>query len=123
VIGGVALVSFIILALLFLRKYRRDHTSSSLRATEPSKRGFYLFNFYRKGGPKAGTTGVFEKEGNHRAYEKDGSGLSEGTQVPELQGSAAWKNTSSRGESSAGGRGDDAIRYHPVELPDHSNFT
>ncbi|KAE9376881.1 hypothetical protein N431DRAFT_555177 [Stipitochalara longipes BDJ] len=115
VIGGIALISFIILALLFLRKYRRDHTSSSLSATEPSKQGFHLSSFYKKGGPKAGTTGIFEKEGDHGAYEKDATGLSEGTKVPELQGSVAWKKPPSRG--------DDAIHYHPVELPDHSSFS
>jgi hypothetical protein len=108
VIGGLALVSFIVLALLFLRKYRRDHTASSLSSADPSKGSFSLSNFYKKGGP-----GVFEKEGDHGAYEADGTGLSERNKVPELQGSAASRT------------GDGATRYHPVspvELPDHSNY-
>jgi len=111
VIGGLALVSFIVLALLFLRKYRRDHSASSLGSTEPSKGGFSLSNLYKKGG--LGATGIFEKEGDNGAYEADGTGLSERNKVPELQGSAASRS------------GDGAIRYHPVspvELPDHSNY-
>jgi hypothetical protein len=134
-IGCVALLSFIILALLFLRKYQRDRASSSSIAAEPSKRGFYLFNVYKKRGAKARITGVFEKEGDYGAYEKEGTRLSHGGgvqekegsgasrwgQVHELQGIATWKKTMSRGESWAGGEEDHAMRYSPVELPGGSN--
>lgn len=103
-IGGITLISFIVIALLFLRKYRRDHAASSLNTSESSKRGFHLSNFYKKGGQQPGIVGGFEKPGDHGPYEVGGSGG-----VSELQGSGAW-------------RGDDAIRYHPVELPDRSNY-
>jgi hypothetical protein len=134
-IGGVALLSFIIFALLFLRKYQRDHTASP-KATETSKRGFYLFNSYNKRGPKAQTSGIFEKEGDYGAHEKDGTRWSFWGRVPEkegsrvsrpghvheLQGSAAWRKTMSREGIWVGGLEDHAMQNGPVELPGGSHY-
>jgi hypothetical protein len=134
-IGGVALLSFIILALLFLRKYQRDHTTSP-KPIETSKRGFYLFNAYNKRGPKARTSGIFEKEGDYGAHEKDGTRWSFWGRVPEkegsrvsrsghaheLQGSAAWRKTMPRDGIWVGGQEDHAMQNSPVELPGGSHY-
>ncbi|KUJ06306.1 uncharacterized protein LY89DRAFT_743922 [Mollisia scopiformis] len=89
VIGSIALLSFIILALLFLRKYQRDHSSPI--TTEDSRRSFYLSNMYKKRGMKAPTTGIFEKPGDHGAHEKEGTSLSHEGQVHEKEGSDALR--------------------------------
>ncbi|OBT72716.1 hypothetical protein VF21_08831 [Pseudogymnoascus sp. 05NY08] len=102
-IGGVALIAFIILAVLFLRKFQRNRAASPI-PTESTRRSFYLFNAYNKRGPKARTTGVFEKEGEYGLgiQEKEGSDVSRGGRVYELPESRRER------------------RYSPVELPGSS---
>ncbi|KFY09677.1 hypothetical protein V492_05392 [Pseudogymnoascus sp. VKM F-4246] len=99
-IGSVALISFIILAVLFLRKFQRNRASSPT-PNESTRRSFYLFNSYNKRGPKARTTGVFEKDGDYglQAQEKEGSEVSRVYELPESQRER---------------------RYSPVELPGSS---
>jgi hypothetical protein len=82
VIGGLALLSFIVLAALFLRKYRRDHPHAppAHAATEPSKPGFNLLGFYQKRGGGFSTAKVHEKEGSPLPYSQ---------QVHEVPGNTA----------------------------------
>ncbi|KFY02892.1 hypothetical protein O988_01843 [Pseudogymnoascus sp. VKM F-3808] len=84
-IGGVGLISFIILAVLFLRKFQRNRGAVK---TESTRRSFYLFNAYNKRGPKARTSGVFEKDGDYGPgiQEKEGSDASSARQVFEKDG-------------------------------------
>ncbi|OAF54436.1 hypothetical protein VC83_09243 [Pseudogymnoascus destructans] len=104
-IGGVALIAFIILAVLFLRKFQRNRAASPI-PTESTRRSFYLFNAYNKRGPKARTTGVFEKEGEYGlgVQEKEGGDVSRSGGVYELPESQRER------------------RYSPVELPGGSVY-
>ncbi|KAH8811172.1 hypothetical protein F5884DRAFT_897640 [Xylogone sp. PMI_703] len=115
-IGGVALLSFVVLALYFLHKYRRKHASPSSVSIKPLKRSFHISGVYKRRGATH-TTGIFEKEGDNGTYGKQGVRL----QVHEMQGSMALEKTVSRIESGVDGEGDDAIRCSPVELPGGSD--
>ncbi|KFY21694.1 hypothetical protein V493_07193 [Pseudogymnoascus sp. VKM F-4281 (FW-2241)] len=104
-IGGVALISFIILAVLFLRKFQRNRAATPV-AAESTRRSFYLFNSHNKRGLKARTTGVFEKEGEYGLgiQEKEASGVPRNGRIYELP--------ENRGER----------RFSPVELPGSSIY-
>ncbi|OBT93440.2 hypothetical protein VE01_08683 [Pseudogymnoascus verrucosus] len=104
-IGGVALIAFIILAVLFLRKFQRNRAASPI-PTDSTRRSFYLFNAYNKRGPKARTTGVFEKDGEYGLgiQEKEANDVSRGVRVYELPESERER------------------RYSPVELPGGSVY-
>jgi len=103
-----------------MRKYRRNRASSS-PDSDDSSNGFNLLNIYKKRGANAPTTGVFEKEGDHGAHEKDGSDVTPQGQVHEVQGSSAWTTPMSPGESWVSGEERHPMIVNPVELPSRSD--
>lgn len=93
VVGGIAVIAFIIFGLLFLRRQKRNRSSFTAVTNESSIWNFYFFNGHKKRIPKADAAPV---------YEKDGSGMAR-----ELEANAV------------GGK---AVPYDPVELPVGSNY-
>ncbi|KFY20267.1 hypothetical protein V491_03860 [Pseudogymnoascus sp. VKM F-3775] len=95
VIGGIAVLSFIIFGLIFLRRHKRNNAPFPPVTNESSIWNFYFFNTHRKREAKV-PSGPF--------YEKEGSGMAR-----ELEANAA------------GGKANHAAPYNPVELPVSSN--
>ncbi|KFY99015.1 hypothetical protein V498_01055 [Pseudogymnoascus sp. VKM F-4517 (FW-2822)] len=96
VVGGIAVLSFIIFAFLFLRRQRRNRGSFSASANESSRWNFF-FNFENKQGVKADTGPVYEKEGSGMARELEANAAG-----------GAWK-------------ANHTAPFSPVELPASSN--
>ncbi|OBT72719.1 hypothetical protein VF21_08832 [Pseudogymnoascus sp. 05NY08] len=98
VVGGIAVISFIAFGLLFLRRQKRNRTSfTPVTNNESSIWNFYFFNSQKRREQKM-TSGP--------VYEKDGSGMAR-----ELEA------------NTAGGKGNHAVPYDPVELPVGSNYS
>lgn len=95
VIGGIAVLSFIIFGFIFLRRHKRNNTTFAPVTNESSIWNFYFFNTHKKREPKV-PSGPF--------YEKDGSGMAR-----ELEANVA------------GGTANHAAPYDPAELPASSN--
>lgn len=104
-LGGLALIIFFILALVFLRKYQRKQSDSTHPVVdEPStaKGSFFGFLKKRKGTIPVAVTGVYEKDNDHRIYEKEGVASKHVAQYEQGHGSEIHSSQ---------------IRFSPVELP------
>ncbi|OBT93447.2 hypothetical protein VE01_08684 [Pseudogymnoascus verrucosus] len=96
VVGGIAVLAFIVFGLLFLRRQKRNRTSfTPVTNNESSIWNFYFFNAQKRREQKMAAGPVYEKEG--------------GGMARELEANAA------------GGKGNHAVPYDPVELPVGSN--
>ncbi|KFY92313.1 hypothetical protein V500_04218 [Pseudogymnoascus sp. VKM F-4518 (FW-2643)] len=94
VVGGIAVISFIIFAFLFLRRQKRNNRKSFSPVTnESSIWNLYFFNSHKKRILKEDAAPVYEKEGGGMARELEAN--------------------------PAGGK---AVPYDPVELPAGSNY-
>ncbi|OBT49140.1 hypothetical protein VE00_00029 [Pseudogymnoascus sp. WSF 3629] len=97
VVGGIAVISFIIFGLLFLRRQKRNRTSfAPVTNNESSIWNFYFFNTQKRREQKIASGPVYEKEGSGMARELEAN--------------------------AAGGKGNQAAPYDPVELPVGSDY-
>lgn len=111
VVGGVGIITFIVVAVIFMRKFQRNREASPT-STESKRQSLNPFAAYRKS-PKARTTGIFEKDGTGMVRELEGNPV--GDIIRELEANTVdgRRKLQRNREASVGANGSNRWSFYP----------